>query len=272
MLADGATLDTEQHRDAARARPDLRQPRRPQRRARPQRRQREGALTDLLEVTAENFGGQGEQFNQTIQDFGDLSQTLDTTRTSCSARPRALQGFIRRWPRTTQTVRQFNQSLADVSDHARRASARSWPRRCSNLGVALDEVVDLRPREPRLLGRNIRGLNRVAEGAGQAARRPRRDPHGRARWRSTTWPTYNPQAGTLDTRANIGELVDQLEHDPRRPVRHRQQADDPGQRLRRDRGRLPGLPRAGAVRPGPGRRPATSATTRPSADWWRWRR
>jgi phospholipid/cholesterol/gamma-HCH transport system substrate-binding protein len=26
--------------------------------------------------------------------------------------------------------------------------------------------------------------------------------------------TYNPQAGTLDTRANIGELVNQLEADP----------------------------------------------------------
>jgi len=34
---------------------------------------RNGALSDLLETTAKNFGGQGEQFHQTIEDFGKFS-------------------------------------------------------------------------------------------------------------------------------------------------------------------------------------------------------
>ena len=38
---------------------------------------KEGALSDLLEQTAKNFGGQGAAFKQTIEDFGDLSGTLD---------------------------------------------------------------------------------------------------------------------------------------------------------------------------------------------------
>ena len=36
-----------------------------------------GALTDLLETTAANFGGQGAKFHQTIQDFSQLTGTLD---------------------------------------------------------------------------------------------------------------------------------------------------------------------------------------------------
>ena len=38
---------------------------------------RKGALSDLLEVTAKNFGGEGAKFHQTIKDFSKLSQTLD---------------------------------------------------------------------------------------------------------------------------------------------------------------------------------------------------
>ena len=41
---------------------------------------RNGALTDLLETTAENFGGQGAKFHQTIQDFSKLSETLDNNK------------------------------------------------------------------------------------------------------------------------------------------------------------------------------------------------
>ena len=65
--------------------------------------------------------------------------------------------------------------------------------------------------------------------------------------------TYNPQAGTLDTRANIGELVGQIERRPRDvPLRPHQPGQGRRRRVRHDpagaaaRGRAP----AGA-RPGP---------------------
>ena len=37
---------------------------------------RDGALSDLLSVTADNFGGQGTTFRQTMKDFSRLSATL----------------------------------------------------------------------------------------------------------------------------------------------------------------------------------------------------
>ena len=52
-----------------------------------------GALTDLLETTAANFGGQGAQFHQTIQDFSNFSQTLDDNKEELFGSARELRGL-----------------------------------------------------------------------------------------------------------------------------------------------------------------------------------
>ena len=147
---------------------------------------REGALSDLLEVTADNFGGQGEQFNQTIRDFADFSQTLSDNREEFFGSTRALQGFISTLAENDQTVRHFNQSIADVST-VLEGEKEELAAALRNLSVALGEVSTFVRDNREILGRNIEGLNRVGRRAGQAARRARRDPHRRARWPSTTW-------------------------------------------------------------------------------------
>ena len=53
-----------------------------------------GALTDLLEVTADNFGGQGEQFHQTISNFSQLSQTLEDNKEELFGSAAQLEEFI----------------------------------------------------------------------------------------------------------------------------------------------------------------------------------
>src|SRR3954449_6174077 len=74
-----------------------------------------GALSDLLETTAENFGGQGAKFHQTIEDFGKFSATLDDNKEELFGSARALQGFIGTLAENDSTVRRFNTSLSDVS-------------------------------------------------------------------------------------------------------------------------------------------------------------
>ena len=86
---------------------------------------RNGALSDLLETTAANFGGQGEQFHQTIQDFSKFTQTLDRNKEELFGSARALEGFISTLAENDQTVRQFNQSLARRRDHARGGARRA---------------------------------------------------------------------------------------------------------------------------------------------------
>ena len=75
----------------------------------------EGALTDLLQTTAANFGGQGAKFHQTIQDFSKLTGTLDDNKEELFGSARALEGFISTLAKNDTTVRKFNRSLASVS-------------------------------------------------------------------------------------------------------------------------------------------------------------
>ena len=174
---------------------------------------REGALSDLLAVTADNFDGQGEKFNQTIQDFSRLSETLGNNSEELFSSQEALGGFLETLAENDQTVRAFNQSLADVSTMLN-GERQELVAATRNLGVALTEVRDFVADNRDALGRNIEGLNRVTKVFVK-----QRDALDEI---LTVAPgalnnlalTYNPQAGTLDTRSNFGQTLTQLEADP----------------------------------------------------------
>ena len=77
-LADGAVLDGPGHRRTARARPDLLQPRRPERRARPQRRQQERrAVRPALHDRRELRRRGRRSSTRPSRTSAALSQTLD---------------------------------------------------------------------------------------------------------------------------------------------------------------------------------------------------
>ena len=65
-----------------------------------------------------------------------------------------------------------------------------------------------------ILGRNIKGLNRVAKVLVKQRDALDEILSDRAVALNNLALTYNPQAGTLDTRANLGELGNQIETDP----------------------------------------------------------
>ncbi len=174
---------------------------------------RNGALSDLLEVTAANFGGQGEQFHQTIEDFGKFSETLSDNREEFFSSTRSLQGFISTLAENDATVRRFNQSMADVST-VLEGEREELSAALENLSVALGQVSTFVRDNREILGRNIKGLNRVSKVL--VKQRAALDEI------LTVAPTalnnlaltYNPQAGTLDTRSNLGEIGYQITSDP----------------------------------------------------------
>ena len=144
-----------------------------------------GALSDLLSVTADNFGGQGTTFRQTIKDFSRLSATLANNKEELFGSVKALEGFMQTLADNDQTVRQFNQSLADVStmlagERQELVAATQEP-----LGRA-DRGQGLRRGEPRTPGPQHHRPQPGLEGAGPPARRARRDPPRRAGSPSTT--------------------------------------------------------------------------------------
>jgi phospholipid/cholesterol/gamma-HCH transport system substrate-binding protein len=174
---------------------------------------KDGALSDLLEVTAKNFGGQGAKFHQSIKDFGRLSQTLDDNKDELFGSARELEGFIGTLAKNDGVVRRFNSSLGDVSSELA-GERQELAASLHNLGIALGQVASFVKDNRDVLGRNIKGLNQVSQVLVK-----RRDELDKI---LDTAPlalnnlalTYNPQAGTLDTSSNSGEVLNQVQSDP----------------------------------------------------------
>jgi phospholipid/cholesterol/gamma-HCH transport system substrate-binding protein len=174
---------------------------------------KKGALTDLLQTTARNFGGQGKKFHQTIEDFGKLSGTLADNKDQLFGSVRQLEGFIRTLSRNDHTVRQFNRTLSQVSgmlEGERGDLAASL----HNLGIAMRQVSGFVRDNREILGKNIAGLDDITQilvkQRGALAETLRNAPLAL----NNLALTYNPQAGTLDTRANLGEIGNQITSDP----------------------------------------------------------
>ncbi|GAA4739057.1 MCE family protein [Nocardioides endophyticus] len=174
---------------------------------------KEGALTDLLESTAANFGGQGAKFNTTIKDFSKLSNTLDNNKEELFGSARKLEGFIGTLATNDKTVRRFNDSLSNVSEMLS-GERDELSQAVANLSTALGEVSSFVKENRDVLGRNISGLNRVSKVL--VKRRGELDQilDSAPLALNNLALTYNPEAGTLDTNANIGELVNQITGDP----------------------------------------------------------
>jgi virulence factor Mce-like protein len=173
----------------------------------------DGALSELLQTTAENFGGQGEQFNQTIHDLGKLTGTLENNKDELFGTARELEKFIGTLANNDKIVRDFNASTAQVSTllaeerHELAASLK-------NLAVAMTEVHGFVKENRALLTKNIDGLTKVSQIL--VKRRTELEEILRVAplALNNLGLTYNPQAGTLDTRANLGEILTQIQNDP----------------------------------------------------------
>jgi len=179
----------------------------------PEGANKEGALTRLLDSTARNFAGQGEQFNQTIQDLGKLTGTLENNKEELFGTAQQIQRFVGALARNDRTVRQFNQSLAaaaDVLEGERDDLAASL----RNLGVAMQEVSGFVRENRSALTENIDGLNRVTKILVKQRDALSEVLDVAPLTLNNLFLTYNPDTGTLDTRANQGELGGQIEADP----------------------------------------------------------
>ena len=179
----------------------------------PEGANKDGALSDLLVQTAKNFSGQGKAFNQTLTDFATLSRTLDRNKDELFGASRELNNFLGTLARNDSTVRKFNTSLASVSDLLA-DERQDLVTALDRLGTALGEVNTFVKTNRAVLGRDIKGLNKVTKNL--VRQRSSLDEVLRVAplALNNLALTYNPQAGTLDTRANLGEITGQLTNDP----------------------------------------------------------
>jgi virulence factor Mce-like protein len=82
----------------------------------PQGANKQGALTHLLNSTANNFAGQGAKFHTTIANLSRLTGTLDHNKTQLFGTASQVERFVRVLAKNDSTVRNFNDSLASAAD------------------------------------------------------------------------------------------------------------------------------------------------------------
>ncbi len=138
-----------------------------------------GALTDLLETTAANFGGQGAKFHQTIQDFSELTGTLDDNKEELFGSAQALEGFVRTLARQRPDGAPLQPLPRLGVDHAVGGARRAVAASLRHLAVAMQQVSGFVQGEPRAPRQQHQGPQPRRQGAGEAARRARRDPQRR---------------------------------------------------------------------------------------------
>jgi phospholipid/cholesterol/gamma-HCH transport system substrate-binding protein len=174
---------------------------------------KKGALTDLLDTTAANFGGQGAKFHRTIQSFSRLSATLADNKDQLFGSVRELEGFVHTLARNDRTVRGFNGQLANVS-HMLKGERGDLAASLHNLSIAMRQVSGFVKDNRAILGKNITGLDQVTQILVKQRAALDETLRDAPLALNNLLLTYNPQAGTLDTRANLGEVINQIQSDP----------------------------------------------------------
>ena len=166
----------------------------------------DGSLSRLVDGTAEQFRGQGAQVNETIKNFGKLSTTLSNNKDELFGSLREVEQFVSLLKTNDSTVRAFNDSTAQVSTvlAGERTDLKGTLRALSlalvdvnalvkdNRG-ALRGNVDNLASLVNLLAKHKADLEEITVNAPSAL--------------SNVALAYNGRSGTLDTRADIPEVV-----------------------------------------------------------------
>ena len=179
----------------------------------PQGANKQGALTHLLDSTAKNFAGQGDQFHDTLVNLSKLTGTLDHNKKQLFGTANQVERFVSALAKNDQTVRRFNDSLQSAADllQGERGDLAAALR---NLGVAMQQVSGFVRENKDSLSKNIKGLNAVTKILVKQRDALDQTLQVAPTTLANLFHTYNPATGTLDTRTNVSANGDDLTSDP----------------------------------------------------------
>ena len=226
---------------------------------------KEGALTRLLEVTADNFGGQGEKFNETVRNLSRFTHHLDNNKEALFSTATEIERFVKALADNDQTVRDFNDSLASAST-VLEGEREELAAALRNLGVAMEAVSGFVNENKDALSRNIKGLVGVTDVLVKQRAALEEVLSAAPTALSNLFHTYNPSTRNARHPHEPGANIQDLETDPLGSAVHADPAARPGRgHLRPARGRpRRARPRCRHRRPRCGRR------RRRRRRWRRW--
>ncbi|MFI6103235.1 MCE family protein [Streptomyces sp. NPDC051310] len=162
---------------------------------------KDGSLSRLLGVSADNLEGQGENLHRTVEDLSLAVTTLSDGRQDLFGTVRNLQVFTAALAADDKSVRGFNDSLAKVADQLA-GERKDLAAALRHLGVALADVSEFVRNNKKSLSSNVEGLAEVTKvlvtQRAALAEVLEVAPTGLSNLQNA----YNPSSGTLDTRNN----------------------------------------------------------------------
>jgi phospholipid/cholesterol/gamma-HCH transport system substrate-binding protein len=168
---------------------------------------KDGSLSRLLGVSADNLDGQGKNLNRTVDDLSQAVTTLSDGRGDLFGTVRNLQVFTAALAADDKSVRSFDGSLAKVAKQLA-GERKDLAAALRALATALGDVSDFVKKNKKSLTSNVRGLSKVT-----TVLVTQRDalaelldvaPTGLSNLQNT----YNASSGTLDTRNNPDQPQD----------------------------------------------------------------
>ncbi|MER7685233.1 MCE family protein [Streptomyces sp. NPDC097610] len=173
----------------------------------PQGANKDGSLSRLLGVSADNLDGQGQNLNQTVEDLSQAVTTLSDGRKDLFGTVRNLQVFTAALAADDKSVRSFNTSLAEVAGQLA-GERKDLADALKNLGTALGDVSAFVKNNKKSLTSNVQGLSKVTKvlvtQRAALAELLEVAPTGLSNLNNA----YNPSSGTLDTRNNAQQAQD----------------------------------------------------------------
>ncbi|WP_197348900.1 MCE family protein [Streptomyces bathyalis] len=168
---------------------------------------KDGSLSRLLGVSADNLDGQGRKLHTTVKDLSKAVTTLSDGRRDLFGTVRNLQVFTAALAADDDNVRSFNDSLAKVAKQLA-GERKDLAAATKHLSIALTDVSGFVHENEKSLTSNVKGLSRTTRVLvkQRAALEELLDvaPAGLGNLQNA----YNPRSGTLDTRNNAEQLQD----------------------------------------------------------------
>lgn len=173
----------------------------------------QGPLSKLVDGTAAQLGGQGEQLNQTLKNFGKLSTTLSNNKDELFGSLREVNDFVSLLKTNDSSVRAFNDSTAQVSTvlEGERDDLKAT---LSALSKALVDVNGLVKKNRTALRGNVDNIASLANVLAKRKSELEQITISAPTALSNVALAYNGRTGTLDTRADIPQVITGTLGDP----------------------------------------------------------
>lgn len=172
----------------------------------PEGANKNGAVSNLVKDTAAQLDGQGTQLNETLRNFGKLSQTLSDNKDELFGSMREVDQFVQLLQTNDQAVRDFFDSTAEVST-VLEGEREDLQATVKALAKALVEVRGLVKDNRSELRGNVKQLATIAEVLGDHQKDLEEFTVSGPTALSNVALAYNGDSGTLDNHADVLGLV-----------------------------------------------------------------